>query len=107
MGRNGGYYLGVNHQALFRFSESSRKRKPLIQLEKDTGENSQRNPVFPARRESVSLLLSNGRSRQKRHLSGVAGSQAAGRRILVADGQFALGRDPESQDLLSAESTGR
>ena len=84
-------------QALFQIRDSSTEAKPLTQLDKAAGENSHRSPVFllPDRRF---LYFSRTDDLEKRgiYLESLDRKQPR-RRILIADGQFALGRDPDSK----------
>jgi eukaryotic-like serine/threonine-protein kinase len=96
-GRGGVIIFGLNHQALFQIGESSTAARPLTQLDKTTGENSQRNPVFlPDGNRFLYFSRTDDFDRRGIYLESLDRKQAK-RRILIADGQFALGRDPESK----------
>jgi eukaryotic-like serine/threonine-protein kinase len=96
-GRDGVIIFGLNLQALFQIRESSTEAKPLTQLDKAAGENSQRNPVFlPDGNRFLYFSRTDDLEKRGIYLESLDRKQAK-RRILIADGQFALGRDPENQ----------
>ena len=93
--RNGVIIFGLNQQALFQIRESSTEAKPLTQLDKTAGENSHRNPVFlPDGNRFLYFCRTDDLDKRGIYLESLDRTQAR-RRILLADGQFALGRDPE------------
>jgi eukaryotic-like serine/threonine-protein kinase len=96
-GRNGVILFGLNLQALFQVHESGTEAKPLTQLNKAAGENSQRNPVFlPDGNRFLYFSRTDDLEKRGIYLESLDRKQAK-RRILIADGQFALGRDPQNQ----------
>jgi eukaryotic-like serine/threonine-protein kinase len=95
--RDGVIIFGLNHQALFQIGESGVAARPLTQLDKATGENSQRNPVFlPDGNRFLYFSRTDDPDRRGIYLESLDRKQMR-RRILIADGQFVLGRDPESK----------
>ena len=96
-GRSGVIIFGLNQQALFQIHEASAEAKPLTQLDKTTGENSQRNPVFlPDGNRFLYFSRTDNLEKRGIYLESLDRKQAK-RRVLIADGQFALGRDSENQ----------
>jgi hypothetical protein len=96
-GRNGVIIFAVNQQALFQIRDSSTEAKPLTQLDKTAGENSHRNPVFlPDGNRFLYFCRTDDLEKRGIYLESLDRKQPR-RRILLADGQFALGRDPESK----------
>jgi serine/threonine protein kinase/Tol biopolymer transport system component len=96
-GRGGVIIFGLNHQAIFQVSESGGDAKSVTQLDKTIGENSQRNPVFlPDGNRFLYFSRTDDLERRGIYLESLGRKQVR-RRILIADGQFALGRDPESR----------
>jgi hypothetical protein len=106
-GRGGMIIFGLNHQAIFQVSELSGSATPLTHLDKATGENSQRSPIFLSDGNRF-LYFSRTDDLDKRgiYLESLDRKQAR-RRILVADGQFTLGRDNENRKdyILSQQGT--
>jgi eukaryotic-like serine/threonine-protein kinase len=95
--RRGVIIFGINHRPLFQINELGIEAKPLTQLNKATGENSQRNPVFlPDGNRFLYFSRTDDPDKRGIYLESLDREQAT-RRILIADGQFALGRDPESK----------
>jgi serine/threonine protein kinase len=95
-GRGDVIIFGLNHQALFQVSESGGDAKSVTQLDKTIGENSQRNPVFlPDGNRFLYFSRTDDLEKRGIYLESLDRKQIK-RRILIADGQFALGRDPES-----------
>jgi hypothetical protein len=96
-GRDGVIIFGLNLQALFQIRESSTEAKPLTQLDKAAGENSHRNPVFlPDGNRFLYFCRTDDLEKRGIYLESLDRKQARSR-ILIADGQFALGRDPEGK----------
>jgi eukaryotic-like serine/threonine-protein kinase len=96
-GRGGETIFGLNYQAIFRIPESGGKVTPVTQLDKVTGENSQRNPVFlPDGNRFLYFSRTDDLDKRGVYLGSLDGKQTR-RHILVADGQFALGRNPEDR----------
>ena len=96
-GRDGVIIFGINMQALFQIRDSSTEAKPLTQLDKAAGENSHRSPVFlPDGNRFLYFSRTDDLEKRGIYLESLDHKQPK-RRILIADGQFALGRDPESK----------
>ncbi len=96
-GRGGVIIFGLNHQSIFQVAESGGKVTPVTQLDKAAGENSQRNPVFlPDGNRFLYFSRTDDLDKRAIYLESLDRKQAR-RRVLIADGQFALGRDPENQ----------
>ena len=96
-GRDGVIIFGINMQALFQIRDSSTEAKPLTQLDKAAGENSHRSPVFlPDGNRFLYFSRTDDLEKRGIYLESLDHKQPR-RRILIADGQFALGRDPESK----------
>ena len=96
-GRGEMIIFGLNHQSIFQVAESGGKVTPVTQLDKAAGENSQRNPVFlPDGNRFLYFSRTDDLDKRAIYLESLDRKQAR-RRILIADGQFALGRDPENQ----------
>jgi serine/threonine protein kinase/Tol biopolymer transport system component len=105
-GRGGVIIFGLNHQSIFQVAESGGKVTQVTQLDKAAGENSQRYPVFlPDGNRFLYFARTDDLDKRVIYLESLDRKQAR-RRILIADGQFALGRDPESQSyyLLSQQA---
>ena len=105
-GRNGVIVFGLNYQAIFRTAESGGRSAPVTHLDKTRGENSHRNPIFlPDGNRFLYFARTDELDQRAVFLSSLEQPQER-RRILVADGQFALGRDPDTEIyyLLSQQS---
>lgn len=105
-GRDGTIVFGLNFQAIFRVPESGGTSAPVTQLDKALGENSHRNPIFlPNGRSFLYFARTDDADHRAIYLASLDRPQQR-QRILVADGQFALGRDPETGTyyLLSQQS---
>jgi serine/threonine protein kinase/Tol biopolymer transport system component len=107
-GRGGMILFGLNHQAIFQVSESGGSATPLTHLDKATGENSQRNPVFlPDGNRFLYFSRTDDLDKRGIYLESLDRKQAR-RRILVADGQFTLGRDSENRkDYILSQQGGK
>jgi serine/threonine protein kinase len=107
-GRGGVIIFGLNHQAIFQVSESGGDPKSVTHLDKAIGENSHRNPVFlPDGNRFLYFARTDDLERRGIYLESLDRKQTK-RRILIADGQFALGRDSESRtDYLLSQQAGK
>jgi serine/threonine protein kinase/Tol biopolymer transport system component len=107
-GRGGMIIFGLNHQAIFQVGESGGSATPLTQLDKTTGENSQRSPVFlPDGNRFFYFSRTDDLDKRGIYLESLDRKQAR-RRILVADGQFTLGRDKENRkDYILSQQGGK
>ncbi len=95
-GANGNIIFGVNPKGLFRVSEMGGEPAALTELNPALGENSHRYPVFLP---DGNRFLYFARTSKQEHRGIYLDSldhKAQRRRVLVADGQFAFGRDPAS-----------
>jgi serine/threonine protein kinase/Tol biopolymer transport system component len=96
-GRGGVIIFGLNHQAIFQVAESGGKATLATQLDKAAGENSQRYPIFlPDGNRFLYFSRTDDLDKRGIYLESLDRKQER-RRILIADGQFALGRDPENR----------
>ena len=92
----GAIIFGVNFRGLFSVSESGGQPVEITRLDKDAGENSHRYPVFLPDSNRF-LYFARNQNLEKRGIYRASlDQQQPKRRILVADGQFALGYDPNS-----------
>jgi serine/threonine protein kinase/Tol biopolymer transport system component len=107
-GRSGVIIFGLNHQVIFQVAESGGRATPVTLLDKAAGENSQRYPVFlPDGNRFLYFARTDDLDKRGIYLESLDRKQAR-RRILTADGQFALGRDPENQTYyLLSQQAGR
>jgi serine/threonine protein kinase/Tol biopolymer transport system component len=95
--RNGVILFAINLNSLSQISESGGKVTRVTQLDKFAGENSHRYPIFlPDGNRFLYFARTDDLDNRGIYLESLDRSQPR-RRILVADSQFALGRDPDSQ----------
>ncbi|HZL25987.1 MAG TPA: protein kinase [Acidobacteriaceae bacterium] len=96
-GRKGTILFGINLNSLFQVSDTGGNVTPVTQLDKAAGENSHRYPIFlPDGNRFLYFARTDDLDKRGIFLDSLDRSQAR-RRILVADSEFALGRDPDSQ----------
>jgi serine/threonine protein kinase/Tol biopolymer transport system component len=96
-GRKGAILFGINGRSLFQVPESGGKVTPVTELDKGAGENSHRYPYFlPDGNRFLYFARADNLENRGIFLESLDRSKTR-RRILVADSQFALGRDPDSQ----------
>jgi eukaryotic-like serine/threonine-protein kinase len=107
-GRGGMIIFGLNHQAIFQVKESGGSATPLTHLDKATGENSQRSPVFlPDGNRFLYFSRTDDLDQRGIYLESLDRKQAR-QRILIADGQFTLGRDKENRkDYILSQQGGK
>lgn len=105
-GRNGVIVFGLNYQALFRVADSGGMSAPVTSLDKARGENSHRNPIFLPDGNRFLYFARTDEFDQRAVFLSSLGKPQQRRRTLVADGQFTLGRDPDTEIyyLLSQQS---
>ncbi len=95
--RNGTILFGINLHPLFQVSDAGGKVVPVTELNKSAGENSHRYPYFlPDGNRFLYFARTDNLDNRGIFLESLDRSRTR-RRILVADSQFALGRDPDSQ----------
>jgi Tol biopolymer transport system component len=96
-GRKGVIVFGVNHKQIFQVAEGGGTVTSVMELDKTVGENSQRSPVFlPDGNRFLYFSRTDDLDKRGIYLVSLDHKQSR-RRILVADGQFALGRDPDGK----------
>jgi serine/threonine protein kinase/Tol biopolymer transport system component len=96
-GRGGFIVFGLNYQPIFRIGEGGGRVIPVTELDKTLKENSQRNPVFlPDGNRFLYFSRTDDLDKRGIYLESLDRKHRR-RRIAIADGQFALGRDPENQ----------
>ncbi len=107
-GSRGKIIFGLNTMALFQVAESGGPVTPATQLDTTQGENSHRFPVFlPDGNRFLYLSRNDNPDRRGIYLESMDHSVPR-KKILVADGGFALGRDPDTGDyFLLSEQGGR
>jgi len=105
-GQNRTIVFGLNFQAIFKVPESGGPSAPVTQLDKVRGENSHRAPIFLPNGRSFLYFARTDDPDQRAIYLGSLDQPQQRQRILVADGQFTLGRDPETETyyLLSQQS---
>jgi serine/threonine protein kinase/Tol biopolymer transport system component len=104
--RTGVMIFGINGKALFRVPDSGGEPEEITKLDASAGENSHRYPVFlPDGNRFLYFARTNNLDKRGIYLESVDRKQSR-RRILVADGQFAIGLDPSSRNyyLLSQQA---
>ena len=95
-GSRGTIIFGNGLGAIFNVSESGGKPAAATQLDKATGENSHRYPVFlPDGNRFLYFARTDNIEKRGIYMEAL-NRQHSRRRIIQADGQFALGRDPRS-----------
>ena len=107
-GSRGKIIFGLNTLALFQVAESGGAVTAVTQLDTAEGENSHRSPVFlPDGNRFLYLARNDNPDRRGIFLESLDHSVAR-KKILVADGGYSLGRDPETEDyfLLSEQAGG-
>jgi len=95
-GQDGTNVFGLDNQALFQISESGGKSVPVTSLDKALGENSHRYPVFLPYGRSFLYFARTDDPEQRAIFLTSLDKPDRRERIARADGQFALGRDPEA-----------
>jgi len=107
-GSGGKIIFGRNTLALFQVAESGGAVTAATQLDTAEGENSHRYPVFlPDGNRFLYLSRNDNPDRRGIFLESLDHSVAR-KKILVADGGFSLGRDPDTEDyFLLSEQAGR
>ena len=97
-----------NLHALFKVPENGGTPEPATQLHADATENSHRFPVFlPDGNHFLYFARTDDLDKRGIFLESLDGKQTR-RRVLVADGQFALGLDPDAgQHYLFTQQTGK
>lgn len=95
-GRGGTIVFGVNYRGTFRVPESGGEPMVVTTLDAEAGENSHRYPVFlPDGTRFLYFARTRDLERRAVYLDSLDRQQPR-KRLLVADGQFALGLDPHS-----------
>ena len=90
---------------VFRCDQQSGEPVEITRLDASLGENSHRYPVFfDGNRSCITRAPT---TRETRRLPDVARLPRFSTRVIVADGQFAIGRDPWSLKLLPSQPAGR
>jgi serine/threonine protein kinase len=105
-GRNRDIVFGINMHGLFRVSDSGGARVEITQLDRAAGENSHRYPVFlPDGNRFLYFARADNLERRGVYLESLD-RKTPRRRLLIADGQFALALDPHSgrHSLLSQQA---
>jgi Tol biopolymer transport system component len=98
--------FGLDFEAIFQVAETGGKVTPVTQLDKGAEENSHRYPVFlPDGNQFLYFVRSDDPDKRGIFLDSLDHGRAR-RRVLIADGLFALGRDPDDQSyyLLSPQA---
>ena len=97
-GKGGVIVFGINQKGIFRVPESGGEPVELTTLDTGLGENSHRYPVFLPDGERF-LYFSRTKDLEKRgiYLDSLDRTMPR-KRIMVANGQFALGRDPAARE---------
>jgi Tol biopolymer transport system component len=97
-GSRGTIIFGLNTHAIFQVAESGGPVKAVNQLDTAWGENSHRFPVFlPDGDRFLYLARNDNPDRQGIYLESIDHSVQR-KKILVAEGAFALGHDPDTQE---------
>lgn len=97
-GNSGTIIFGTGRGPLYRVAETGGVPNKITELDKAAGENSHRYPVFlPNGDRFLYFARTDNLDRRGIYLD-ILSHQQPRRRILVADGQFGLGRDPQSGD---------
>ena len=105
-GRRGIILFGLNTLAIYQVAESGGPVTAATQLDTGMGKNSHRFPVFlPDGNRFLYLARTDDPDRRGIYLESIDHSVQR-KKILVAEGQFALGRDPDTDDyfLLSQQA---
>jgi len=107
-GTTGTIVFGTGRGPLYRVAESGGSGSQITELDKAAGENSHRYPVFlPDGDRYLYFARSDNLDHRGIYLDSLSHKQPR-RRILVADGQFALGRNPSSgRDYLLTQQAGK
>jgi serine/threonine protein kinase len=98
--------FGMNFRGLFSVAESGGQPVEITHLNKDDGENSHRYPVFLPDGKRFLFFVRNQNLEKRGIYQGSLDQQRPKRRIVVADGQFALGSEANSDEyfLLTQQS---
>ena len=97
-GSRGTIIFGLNSHAIFQVPDSGGAVTEVNQLDATAGENSHRFPLFlPDGNRFLYLARNDNPDRVGIYLDSIDRTERR-KKILVAEGQFALGRDPDTQD---------
>jgi len=106
--RQGTIILGINFRGIFRCDQQSGEPVEITRLDASLGENSHRYPVFlPDGNRFLYYARANDLEKRAVYLTSLDRPDSR-TRVIVADGQFAIGRDPWSLNYyLLSQQAGR